>query len=134
MGVFRKAVSKNPARRGTNEPYAAIRYDGSYGTAGQILSFIGLKRLSFEDGDCGKLAEKVIGGENVLDRLLDKMMDNDSNLSLPEIVGSREERVYSSRPRVLRVDSWIMAFVDNRGIVEFTILSNDEFLAHFQLV
>ncbi len=131
MGVFRKIVHINADRRTPNEPFAGIKYDGSYRTAGQILSFIGVDRLNLERYP--NIAKRLLAGEDVMDDLVEKLMDGNSNLFLPEVIGDDSDKIHSSRSRVIKVDSWLVADVDDSGFVEFVIMTNEEFSAHFQI-
>lgn len=125
MGKIVKAVNKDSEKRVKTEPFAAIQHDGSYTTAGVVLRMIGVQNLNL-DPDEKKLP---------IDSLVDKLMDDTSNLHVPEILENEKEHLIPQRKLTLHVDSWMVLEVnpDNEW-TEVVFYTDQQFKAKYEVV
>lgn len=123
MSFIKKVVHKDEYKRTPYEPLAAIHYDGSYGCARDVLRMIQVKNLS--------LPANMRSAQ--VDDIIDSIMGNDSNLSIPQIIGDPEMKLLGHRPQVLKVDQWLVMEIDAGGNVELVFYPSDQFERIFTL-
>jgi len=102
MARIVKAINKDASKRTKFEPFAAIHYDGSYSAASNVLGMVGVRNLNLTKDETALS----------MDDLVEKFMDDDSNLHLPEVLENEEERLIFNRKLTLHVDSWIVLEVN----------------------
>ena len=125
MGKIVKVTNKDITKRVKTEPFAAIQHDGSYATAGTVLQMIGIHNLGISPGD-KKLS---------IDSLVDKLMDDTSNLHVPEIIENETERLISQRKLTLHVDSWVVLEVNpDTEWTEVVFYTDQQFKARYEVV
>jgi len=124
MGMIKKITRKNPDQRTPYEPFAAIKYNGSYQCASTVLGMIGLDNMDLTNYTYTDTYE-----------LIDKLMDDNSNLRVPEILQNDETGLIPRRPMTLHVDSWMVLEVSDSGKhTEIVFYPESEFNSKFWLV
>ena len=116
--MIQKITHKDPSKRSKNEPFAGIKYNGSYNSAANVLAMIGINNLA-------------VKASAITDELIESLMDNDSNLTLPEIISNASEKIHGSRSMKLKVDWWLVMLVDDGEYTEFVTMPDQEFKAHY---
>lgn len=125
MGKIVKVTNVDPEKRTKFEPFAAIQHDGSYATARTILGMIGLDNLNLYP------EEKKMD----MDQLIELLMDDYSNLRIPEVIENYEHRLIPQRKLTLHVDSWMVFEVnpDNEW-TEIVFYTDQQFKAKYEVV
>ena len=125
MGKIVQVRNNDPQKRGKFEPFAAVQHDGSYASARAALGMIGVHNLNLPPDDKAK----------DLDSIIDQLMDDTSNLHLPEIIENEQERLIPNRKLTLHVDSWVVLEVnpDNEW-VEVVFYTDQQFKAKYEVV
>ena len=127
MAVIKKATRVDKDKQSPFEPFACIRYDGSYSCASTVLGMIGIDNLAFENPDVAK--------NGITDELIDSLMDNNSNLHLPEINYNKEYKLSGSRALTLSVGSWVVMEIDrNNGFTEIVFYPDSYFRKIYKTV
>lgn len=125
MGKIVKVTNVDPEKRTKFEPFAAIQHDGSYSTARTILGMIDLKNLNLYP------EERKMD----IDQLIELLMDDYSNLRIPEVLENEEQRLIPQRKLTLHVDSWMVFEVnpDNEW-TEIVFYTDQQFKAKYEVV
>lgn len=125
MGKIVKVTNVDPEKRTKFEPFAAIQHDGSYATARTILGMIDLKNLNLYP------EERKMD----IDQLIELLMDDYSNLRIPEVLENEEQRLIPQRKLTLHVDSWMVFEVnpDNEW-TEIVFYTDQQFNAKYEVV
>lgn len=125
MARIVKVTNVDKEKRTKAEPFAALHYDGSYASARMALGMIGVHNLDLP-----------MEAKNVeVDEIIDSLMDDYSNLKLPEILENEAEHLIPTRKLTLHVDSWLVLEVnpDNEW-TEVVFYTDQQFNAKYEVV
>lgn len=125
MARIVKVTHVDKEKRTKAEPFAALHYDGSYASARMALGMIGVHNLDLP-----------ANAKNMdMDGIIDSLMDDYSNLKLPEILENEAEHLIQSRKLTLHVDSWLVLEVnpDNEW-TEVVFYPDQQFNAKYEVV
>ena len=125
MGKIVKATHSDREKRVRTEPFPAVQHDGSYAAARAVLGMIGVQNLNLSPDEKAK----------DVDALIDRMMDDNSNLHIPEILENEKEHLIPQRKLTLHVDSWVVLEVnpDNEW-TEVVFYTDQQFKAKYEVV
>lgn len=125
MARIVKVTNVDKEKRTKAEPFAALHYDGSYASARMALGMIGVHNLDLP-----------MEAKNVeVDEIIDSLMDDYSNLKLPEILENEAEHLIPTRKLTLHVDSWLVLEVNpDTEWTEVVFYPDQQFNAKYEVV
>lgn len=125
MGKIVKVTNVDPEKRTKFEPFAAIQHDGSYASARAVLGMIDVKNLNLYP------EEKKMD----IDQLIELLMDDYSNLRIPEVIENYDQKLIPQRKLTLHVDSWMVLEVNPENEwTEIVFYTDQQFKAKYEVV